>query len=494
MKNGRRSGILMHMTSLPSQEGIGTLGSGAYAFVDFLKKTNTAIWQMLPIGPTGYGESPYQSSSTFAGNPLLIDAQRLRDEGLLDLPSTPAPASAQVDFDAVKQEKTRLLARAYELSYEKLAPEIEAFRRANSWLDDYALFEALREHFGFAKWVDWPDRAIRMREEGALKHYRELLAPRVNYHAFVQYLFSRQWEKLHFYCRMNGVSLLGDLPIYVAEDSADTWANPELFKLDEERRPLKVAGVPPDYFTADGQLWGNPCYDWRANKKTDYAWWLERMRAVADRFDMVRIDHFIGFANYYAIPSGAPNARIGKWKKGPGKSLFRVIKQALPELEIIAEDLGVTGPRVKDLLKFCGYPGMHVLQFAFGTNMKNQDLPANVKKHCAYYTGTHDNATTREWYEGASPDERKNLMKALELAPDEDAPDAMIRCVLTSRAFIAVVPMQDYLGLSGVARMNTPGTVGGQNWRWRMQPGMLNEALAERIRALTCEAERGVDK
>lgn len=493
MKSQRESGILLHITSLPSPGGIGTLGQAAYDFADFLKASGITLWQVLPIGPTGYGDSPYQSSSTHAGNPLLIDGEMLEKEGIVSGAQPPRPPKdpCRADFQQVKAEKAQLLQRAFDQSYEKLRPEVSAFRAAQDWVEDYALFEAAREHFEFAPLDAWPDKALRMRQPQALADWREKLASRIDYFAFVQYLFDRQWEKLRFYCNMNGIKLLGDVPIYVAGDSADTWVDPQVFRLDADRRPVKVAGVPPDYFSQDGQLWGNPCYDWKAMKKESYAWWVKRMATMARRFDMVRLDHFIGFAHYYAVDYGAPNARVGKWKKGPGKALFRVLERELPQLRIVAEDLGVQSPQVHRLLKWSEFPGMKVLQFSFGSGPKDPGLPANVKKNCAYYTGTHDNDTTLGWWNSASDQERKLAAKVLGTKKDKQVVQAMIKAVLASRARIAVIPMQDYLGLDTWARMNLPGSVGGNNWRWRMAPGAADEALARRIAALNQQAERG---
>lgn len=493
MKSQRESGILLHITSLPSPGGIGTLGQAAYDFADFLKASGITLWQVLPIGPTGYGDSPYQSSSTHAGNPLLIDGEMLEKEGIVSGVQPPRPPKdpCRADFQQVKAEKAQLLQRAFDQSYEKLRPEVSAFRAAQDWVEDYALFEAAREHFGYAPLEAWPEEGLRLRRPQALAEWREKLASRIDYFAFVQYLFDRQWEKLRFYCNMNGIKLLGDVPIYVAGDSADTWVDPQVFRLDADRRPVKVAGVPPDYFSQDGQLWGNPCYDWKAMKKESYAWWVKRMATMARRFDMVRLDHFIGFAHYYAVDYGAPNARVGKWKKGPGKALFRVLERELPQLRIVAEDLGVQSPQVHRLLKWSEFPGMKVLQFSFGSGPKDPGLPANVKKNCAYYTGTHDNDTTLGWWKSAGDQERKLAAKVLGVKKDSQVVQAMVKAVLASRARIAVIPMQDYLGLDTWARMNLPGSVGGDNWRWRMAPGAADEALARRIAKLNQQAERG---
>ena len=493
MKSQRESGILLHITSLPSPGGIGTLGQAAYDFADFLRASGVTLWQVLPIGPTGYGDSPYQSSSTHAGNPLLIDGEMLEKDGIVSGAQPPRPPQdpCWADFEQVKAEKAQLLQRAFDQSYEKLRPEVSAFRAAQDWVEDYALFEAAREHFGYAPLEAWPEEGLRLRRPQALAEWREKLARRIDYFAFVQYLFDRQWGKLRFYCNMNGIKLLGDVPIYVAGDSADVWVDPQMFQLDKDRRPVKVAGVPPDYFSEDGQLWGNPCYDWKAMRKAGYAWWIRRMATMARRFDVVRLDHFIGFAHYYAVDAGAPNARVGKWKKGPGKALFRALKRELPQLSIVAEDLGVQSSKVQELLKWSGFPGMKVLQFSFGSGLKDPGLPANVKKNCAYYTGTHDNDTALGWWKSASAQERKLAAKVLGVKKAGQAAQAMVEAVLMSRARMAVIPMQDYLGLDGGARMNLPGSVGGSNWRWRMAPGAADGALAQRIAQLNRKAERG---
>ncbi len=489
----RDSAILLHISSLPSGAGIGTLGQEAYAFVDFLKQCGCTVWQMLPIGPTGFGDSPYQSASTHAGNPLFVDCETLVREGLLDAvePVPPEESKNVVHFEAVRRRQETMLARAFALSRERLKKEVDAYRNCSFWVEDYALFTALKELFEGAPLWAWPDGAIRRREPDALARYRSMLEEQIEYHIFVQYLFHRQWENLRSYCNDNGIRLLGDIPIYVAGDSADVWADPGMFQVDGERRPVKVAGVPPDYFSEDGQLWGNPCYQWKAHKKEGYAWWVQRMWSVARRFDMVRLDHFIGFARYYAIEAGAPNAREGTWEKGPGKGLFRALRRKVPGLQIIAEDLGVVSPAVKRLLKWSGFPGMQVLQFAFEGKSDDPGLPDNVGENCAYYTGTHDNDTTLGWIHSLDGKHRKKVRKALKIKKDAEILPAMIQSVLGSRAKLAAIPMQDYLGLDTEARMNLPGSVGGGNWRWRMEPGAANDALARRIAELNRKTGRG---
>ena len=395
----RKSGVLLHITSLPSRGGIGTLGQAAYDFVDFVKSAGMNIWQMLPVGPTGYAESPYQSTSTYAGNPLMIDPAFLERDGILPEGAyAPLENADAIDFEAVKAQHARLMTAASANAREALSAEVDAFVDSHPWVRDYALFCAIKEHFHLISWMEWPDEDIRLRKPEAVARYADMLKDRVDAYIFEQVLFFRQWSALHDYARANGVELMGDMPIYVAEDSADVWLNPELFELDEDCRPIRIAGVPPDYFQADGQRWGNPLYRWDRHEATNFAWWIGRLRAAGELFDLLRIDHFIGFANYYAIPATESTARNGKYELGPDRKLFRRIRRELPNLKIVAEDLGVVSPRVKRLLKFCGYPGMKVLQFAFDSDDANVDLPQNHTENCIVYTGTHDNNTTLGWW------------------------------------------------------------------------------------------------
>ncbi len=486
----RQSGVLLHITSLPSPGGIGTLGRAAYEFVDFVKDAGMTIWQMLPIGPTGYAESPYQSVSTFAGNPLMIDLDMLIEEGLLPEDScAPLAVEPSVDFEAVKARKSALLRKAFESSHKKLSDKLAEFEAARPWVRDYGLFRAVKASFGEISWMEWPDQAIRLRKEKAVAKYARALAGEVDYYIFEQYLFFDQWQRLHDYARAQGVQLMGDMPIYVAEDSCDVWMNPELFELDEDCKPIRIAGVPPDYFQADGQRWGNPLYAWQKHAETGYAWWINRLRALGELFDMLRIDHFIGFANYYAIPAEEPTARNGKYELGPGRKLFTRIKKALPGLNIVAEDLGVVSPRVRRLLAFCGYPGMKVMQFAYDSD-DNPDLPEHHTENCIVYTGTHDNNTTAGWWKDASDETRARARKGLGMHEDDgDALPFMIRAAFDSVADTVIVPMQDWLGLGSEARMNYPGTVGG-NWLWRMLP-VDYRPIAARIRRLNRLTHRG---
>ena len=491
----RRSGILMHISSLPGPGGIGSLGKEAYAFADFLKASGMAVWQVLPLGPTGYGESPYQSSSVFAGNPMLISCAALREAGLVaydDGEEFTADDPERVDYPAVRESKEKLLRRCFAQSEGKLQKELADFRRENPWVEDFALFTALKARYGGVMWTKWPDREVRRRQPAALERCRRELDGEIRYHLFCQYLFFRQWFALKRYCNGLGIRLFGDMPIYVAEDSADTWTHPEAFQLDGEGVPKRVAGVPPDFFSADGQLWGNPLYRWFSLRLHGYGWWVERMAAMAKMYDIVRIDHFIGFANYYSVPQGAPNARTGKWIIGPGKSLFRTLEKKIPGLNIVAEDLGCVNDRVRRLLTAVGYPGMRVLSFGFGGGEDNPHLPANYVTNSVVYTGTHDNDTVRGWIDTADDAALAQARQLLGFDKPEDGPAAFVRAVLASRADTAMIPMQDVLGLGGWARMNRPGTI-GNNWLWRMAPGAATPELAQRLRRENEATNRRMD-
>ena len=491
----RRSGILMHISSLPGPGGIGSLGKEAYAFADFLKASGMAVWQVLPLGPTGYGESPYQSSSVFAGNPMLISCAALREAGLVaydDGEEFTPDDPERVDYPAVRESKEKLLRRCFAQSEGKLQKELAAFRRENPWVEDFALFTALKARYGGAMWTKWPDREVRRRQPAALERCRRELDGEIRYHLFCQYLFFRQWFALKRYCNGLGIRLFGDMPIYVAEDSADTWTHSEAFQLDGEGVPKRVAGVPPDFFSADGQLWGNPLYRWFSLRLHGYGWWVERMAAMAKMYDIVRIDHFIGFANYYSVPQGAPNARTGKWIIGPGKRLFRTLERKIPGLNIVAEDLGCVNDRVRRLLTAVGYPGMRVLSFGFGGGEDNPHLPANYVTNSVVYTGTHDNDTVRGWIDTADDAALAQARQLLGFDKPEDGPAAFVRAVLASRADTAMIPMQDVLGLGGWARMNRPGTI-GNNWLWRMAPGAATPELAQRLRRENEATNRRMD-
>ena len=481
----RSSGILLHITSLPSEGGIGTLGKEAYKFVDFLHDSGMRIWQVLPISPTGFGDSPYQSVSTFAGNPLLIDLPMLVEEGLISdfsFPKDKEPSS--VDYGKVVEIKTQQLKEIYQKSKGKVTGELKTFVRSNSWVKNYALFSAVKEHFGKISLMQWPDEDIRMRKREAIKHYETLLEDSINYYVFIQYLFFKQWFALKKYANKKGISLFGDMPIYVAEDSADVWANPDVFQLDKERRPTHIAGVPPDYFSSDGQRWGNPLYDWTSLKKSGYKWWLKRLAAMGKIYDIVRVDHFIGFANYYSIPAKDKTAKNGKWKRGPGKSFFKEVLKQLPELKIVAEDLGAVNDAVKSLLSYCGYPGMKVLSFAFTGNPHDTHLPQNYEENYVVYTGTHDNSTSEGWYDSASKAQRELANKVLSRRKDQRFSEAMCENAMNSIADTCVLPMQDILGLPDTTRMNIPSTIGGLNWRWRLEKGQITEELSGKLKNL----------
>ena len=492
----RKSGLLLHISSLPGPEGIGTLGQEAYDYADFLKKAGMKIWQVLPMGPTGYGESPYQSSSVFAGNPMLISLTTLVNEGLLTLNPgdiyTPTQLE-KVEFDAVRANKEGLLRRAFEQSEAKLADELAAFIKENDWVEDFALFTAVKRANNNNMWTKWADKDIILRKPEAVEKYRKELDVEVRYHIFCQYIFFKQWFALKKYCNENGIELFGDMPIYCAEDSADTWTHPEVFQLNDDRISTRVAGVPPDCFSEDGQLWGNPLYDWNSLYENNYGWWVERMRGMSEMYDIIRVDHFIGFANYYSIPYGAPTAKTGEWVPGPGKRLFETFWKELPGLKIIAEDLGVQNERVARLLKFVGDPGMKVATFGFGgggDDDANQHFPGNWTENYVAYTGTHDNDTTIGWLntmDEATIKSAKAYLGDFETA--EEGVELFMDCVISGPCDTAMLPMQDVLHLDGSARMNLPGCAGG-NWAWRMKPGAASDKVAAHLHEMNVKAKR----
>ena len=487
----RQSGMLVHLTSLAGPEGIGTLGAPAREMIDFLHDAGVGVWQMLPVGPTGYGASPYQSPSTFAGNPLLIDLKSLREEGILPAGvAFEAEPASKVDFDAVEKTKAACLQQAFDASIASLKSEVERFADGKPWVWPYAQYQALVEAHG--PFHTWPVALRRYPADHNAETARELetLKDRVLYHAFVQYLFDRQWTALRTYAADKKISLFGDIPIYVAPGSCDVWQNPLYFQVDRDLNPQRVAGVPPDYFSADGQLWGNPLYRWLRLWMHGYDWWIDRLRGIGERFDIIRIDHFIGFANYYSIPADAKNARSGKWVKNSGRLFFRKVRQQLPDLTIIAEDLGVTSGRVKKLLTYTSFPGMKVLVFGLDSDESNPHHPANITENSVAYTGTHDNDTVLGWYNRIDRKERQNAQTILGMKPGDDICDTMIRRVMSSPAFLAVIPIQDWLCLDNEARMNYPGTVGGNNWRYRMMPGDLSDALLKRMQRINHEYGR----
>lgn len=490
MKSFSRSGgVLLHPTSLPGPYGIGDLGPQAYRFVDWLASTGCTLWQILPLGPTGYGDSPYQCFSAFAGNPYLISLEALVEDQLLtdvDLEAMPDFNITRVDYGQLIPWKLGVLQQAFsrfQSGSGKLRGEFDRFRASNaSWLDDYTLFMSLKEANGGGAWSEW-DEPLRKRDGAALATARAEQSENILRHAFYQFLFFRQWSKLRAYTNERNIKIIGDIPIFIAYDSADAWANPELFFLDENSLPTVVAGVPPDYFSATGQLWGNPLYRWDVHKETDYAWWLERFRSVLRFVDVVRLDHFRGFAGYYEIPFGAPTAETGQWLTGPGKDFFNTISRELAEpgdgtLPIIAEDLGVITPDVVELRESYNLPGMKILQFGF-VSPSDPFLPHNYVRNCVAYTGTHDNDTACGWFDSAPESEREFALRYLNSDGSDFAWDLM-RGVWSSVAIYALAPMQDLLSLGTDARMNYPSRLGG-NWEWRMREEDLSEPLRQRL-------------
>jgi len=497
----RASGILLHPTSLPGRFGIGDLGEEAYAFAEFLAASRQSLWQVLPLGPTGYGDSPYQCFSAFAGNPLLISPQRLVHAGLLskeDIANTPEFPDERVAFGNLIEYKKSLFSKAFDNfkrnAGETLQARFFAFcRESESWLEDYALFRALKSAHGGVAWYDWAPQFAK-RDEHALDSARESLADRIDLEKLLQFLFFEQWSALKAYCDARGISIIGDAPIFVAFDSADVWTHPEMFKLDREKRPNVVAGVPPDYFSRTGQLWGNPIYNWDMIRGDGFRWWIERLQATLQTVDMLRIDHFRGFAASWEIPAGDKTAERGRWVEVPGRELFATLRDTFHELPIIAEDLGVITPDVEALRDEFGLPGMRVLQFAFRGDSKNIDLPHNYIQNCVVYTGTHDNNTTIGWFNSeAGRDstrdaeqiarERAYCLKYLNSEGKKIHWD-FIRAAWSSVANTAIAPLQDVLGLDGRARMNLPASQEG-NWQWRFRAEALTDEVRDRLAEMT---------
>jgi 4-alpha-glucanotransferase len=481
----RASGILMPISSLPSRYGIGTLGREAYAFADFLKASGQRIWQMLPLGPTGYGDSPYSSFSTYAGNPYFIDLTMLCEDGLLspeeletiDWGENPS----MVDYGKIYENRFAVLSRACDAGYHRDRGEVEAFVAENrGWLPDYALFMALKRRFGMKSWTEWPDEDIRMRRPGSVERYTGELAADVRLFTYIQFLFYKQWNALRDYVHSQDIEIIGDLPIYVALDSADVWAEPGSFQLDERNVPECVSGVPPDYFCEDGQLWGNPIYNWERMRLDGYGWWIRRMEGAKKLYDIIRIDHFRGFESYWSVPYGAETAAEGHWEKGPGMSLVGVLRDWFAGTPIIAEDLGFMTPEVKSLLTESRFPGMKVLEFAFDSREPSNYLPHTYEHNCVCYVGTHDNETLTQWLRGADREDLCYASRYLGLNNAEGKAWGVIRGGMSSVADLFVMQMQDCLGLGASARMNIPGTSQG-NWRWRLLPGQADEKLAEKL-------------
>ncbi|WP_330389445.1 4-alpha-glucanotransferase [Geosporobacter ferrireducens] len=488
MKMKRSSGILMHITSLPSPYGIGTLGKDAYEFVDFLERAGQKYWQLLPLGPTSFGDSPYQSFSSFAGNPYLIDLDLLVQEGLLrkaDFQNTDFGSDREkVDFEKIYLQKLPILRKAYENSKKELADEIMSFLEDHrDWVEDYALYMAVKKHFGMKPWKDW-NEDIKQREENALEAYRRLLADEIGYWFFLQYLFFKQWTALKTYANHKKIRIIGDIPIYVAEDSADAWANSELFHLDEYKNPIYIAGCPPDSFSEIGQLWGNPIYRWDLLEQRGYDWWIKRIEGNLKLYDVIRIDHFRGFESYWEIPYDSKTAATGRWVKGPGMKLFNAITAQLGAVDIIAEDLGFLTEEVLQFRTDSGYPGMKVLQFAFDTREESDYLPHNYDKNCVVYTGTHDNDTVIGWVRTANEKDVAYAADYFHLTEEEGYHWGFIRGAWSSVGRLAIAPLQDFLGLGSTHRMNIPSTIGG-NWQWRVKKEYISEKLAEKICQLT---------
>jgi 4-alpha-glucanotransferase len=496
MEFPRASGVLAHPTSFPGPHGIGDLGESAFRFVDWLALAGQRLWQVLPLSPTGFGDSPYASPSAFAGNPLLISLDWLAGEGLLgdgDLGTVPEVAPHEVDFGRVIAFKLPLLRRAFDRFRAGAAsgqrPDFEAFCRDEAgWLDDYALFMAVKDLHRGAPWVDWPD-AIALRRADALEDWRARLRAEVRYHQFVQFQFRRQWRELRRYANERGVRIVGDLPIFVAHDSADVWAHRDLFRLDASGRPTTVAGVPPDAFTDDGQLWGNPLFAWDRLAATDYGWWIDRVRAALALVDLLRIDHFRGFAAAWVVPADAPTAASGRWERGPGSAVFAAVRRALGDLPFLVEDLGLITPDVHALRDELGLPGMKVLHFAFDSGPENAYLPHSYPHACVVYPATHDNQTTIGWFQSRPEWERQAIQRYLGRDGSDIAWD-LIRLALASVANTAIVPLQDVMRLGDEARMNTPGRPAG-NWGWRYLPHQLHPGLAAGLGELTATYGRG---
>ena len=485
---------MLHITSLPSPYGVGNLGRAAYDFVDFLKKAGQRCWQILPICPPGYGDSPYQAFSTFAGNPYLIDPDQLIAAGWLTQEELDSQSwgsdPAQVDFALLYETRLPMLRRAFaRFSQSRPADFDEYLAAQSSWLPEYALFMAVKAHFGNGPWTAWP-ADIRAHQPAAIRRWQKELAEEIQFHCFLQYCFHIQWQRLRSYANANGIRIIGDLPIYVPLDSADVWANPENFQLTRTRRPRVVAGCPPDGFSRNGQYWGNPIYDWDRMAAHGFDWWLRRVGAAGQSFDIVRIDHFRGIESYWSIPAANRTARRGHWVKGPGLQLVNAIKNAYPDIDFIAEDLGFLTPEVLQLVADSGFPGMKVLEFAFDPREPSNYLPHRYPENCVCYTGTHDNETLLQFCKALSPESDAYARDYLGIGLEDDLPAAIIEAGMGSRADLFVAQMQDYLGLGADARMNEPGTLKPENWRWRMLPGQLTDALAEKIACLTNAAKR----
>ena len=483
----RESGVLMHITSLPGPYGVGTLGKQAFAFVDFLYEAGQRCWQMLPLTPTGFGDSPYQSCSAFAGNHYLIDLVQLVDEGLLEYSELDSVQWAEredrVDFGLQYNNRLKILCLAYNRF--KDHEDCARFRAMNdSWLPDFALYMALKDKFDGAPWYQW-DKPFKFRHRDALSAAFVELHDNIQFYCFVQYLFYKQWNALRQYAHEKNVEIVGDVPIYVPYDSVEAWVNPQYFQFDENLTPTSVAGCPPDGFTEDGQLWGNPLYRWDVMERDGFQWWIARLRAAGNLYDTVRLDHFRGFEAYWSVPYGDATARNGHWVKGPGLAFLNVIKEQLPNLSIIAEDLGFLTSEVLQMRDKSGFPGMKVLEFAFDCREPSDYLPHTYPRNSVCYTGTHDNMTMRQWFETASPDAVAYATEYMGLSEQEGMVWGVVRTAMASVSDLCVIQMQDLLNLGGEARMNFPGTMTGANWTWRAWDGFTGNGLAQRVRHMT---------
>ena len=483
----RECGILMHITSLPGPYGVGTMGRYAFRFVDFLKQSGQSYWQILPLNPTGYGDSPYQSCSTFAGNHYLIDLDLLVEEGLLKKKElediTWNLSETKVSFGLLYNHRLKVLRLAYERFQDRKA--LDAFCKANSaWLPDFALFMAIKNRFGGKPWYDW-DADLKFRKPDAIEKAKKELADEIRFCCFTQYLFSQQWSALRTYAHDQGIRIIGDVPIYVPYDSVDVWTNPGQFQLDEKLDPVAVAGCPPDGFTEDGQLWGNPLYRWDVMEKDGFTWWIQRLAAAGNMYDVVRLDHFRGLESYWSVPYGDKTARRGKWVKGPGLAFVDAIHKGLPKLEMIAEDLGYMTQEVMDLRDASGYPGMKVLQFGFDPKEPSDYLPHTYTRNTVCYTGTHDNMTMRQWFDTATEEEVELATAYMHLTADEGPVWGSIRTAMASVSDICIIQMQDFVEFGGEARMNFPGTLSDSNWTWRAKCDIMNPTLSERIFKMT---------
>ena len=489
----RCSGILMHITSLPGAYGVGTMGKQAFSFIDFLHSAGQSCWQILPLNPTGYGDSPYQSCSTFAGNHYLIDLELLVEEGLLEKSDLDEIAwcrsETKVDFGLLYENRLKVLRKAFRCHGE--TGEFARFRAQNdSWLPDFAAYMVLKDKFGGKPWYEWPEQ-LRMRTGSVVSAAVEYAGYEgYQFYCFVQYLFFKQWNALRAYAHSKGIRIIGDVPIYVPYDSVEVWKEPQLFQLDENLVPTAVAGCPPDGFTADGQLWGNPLYDWDAMEKENFAWWIRRLAAAGKLYDVVRLDHFRGLESYWSVPYGDATARNGKWVKGPDMVFIRAIRQALPELDMIAEDLGYLTQEVLDLRNGSGYPGMKVLEFAFDVKEPSNYLPHTYTSNSVVYTGTHDNMTMRQWFDTSDEASVSYAAAYMNLSGPEDYVWGTIRTAFASVSDTCIIPMQDILDLGAEARMNFPGTLSDSNWTWRLKDGIITNVLAEKLLALTALYDR----